>query len=171
MKAYCEWYERKLNNLKKYQGISYAVDLPELHHYEMAARLVTPVDLRNEITVCPTEPLSYQRDEWDAEAHLVRSTVLSVDHPTGSPDIKFNNWLKTNGTFPLFQLLGGTAEVIVVHGTTEDQITILGGDRYLGLYDTNELQINTLFYKRMISPKDSYSTVGFRPVINVISNH
>jgi hypothetical protein len=133
----------------------------------MAARLVTPVDLRNEITVFPPEALTYQRDEWEAEAHLVSSSVLSVDHTTGSPEIKFNNWLKTNGTVPLYQLLGGAAEVCINREKPEDQITILGGDRYLGLYDPNELQINTLFYQRTITAKDSYSTVGFRLVVKI----
>ena len=167
MLAYCEWYERKINQEMHEDGQHYQVSLPELHHYEMAAKLVSPIELRNQITVYPPEALTYQRDEWDADAYICESKLLDMDHPINGAEIKFNKWLKLNGTFPLYQLLGGVSEVCILPGRTLDRITILGGDRYLGLFDPNEVQINTLFHQRTIDAATGYSTVGFRPVITI----
>lgn len=168
MNAYCEWYENKLNKNRKDTTNHFTVSLPELHHYEMAAKRVSPNAFVNELTVNPPEALSYMRSEEDACYHVQKVfTILSLETGFTPSFKKLVNWQKANGTFPIFQLLGSLSEVCLMKEDDPQFMTILGGDRYLGLLDPTEIQLNTLFYKRKIPATQGSSTVGFRTVITV----
>jgi hypothetical protein len=168
MQAYCEWYEQKLNKSRKDSSVHFSVSIPELYQYEMAAKRVAPRAFVNELSVDPPEALSYMRSEEDASFHVQKvHTIISLENGYSPSFKKLLNWQKANATFPIFQLLGNVSEVCLMQEDDPQFMTILGGDRYLGLVDPTEVQLNTLFYKRKIPAMQGSSTVGFRTVIRL----
>jgi hypothetical protein len=44
-------------------------------------------------------------------------------------------------------------------------MTVLGGNRTIGLVDKHENQLNTIFYQQQLPADKGSSMIGFRPVI------
>lgn len=171
MKAYCDWLQRQKNRELKDAPYTIRVELPHLFHYEMAAKLCAPVMLRNEMDAQTGAPFIIQRSDKESLAYITRSTPFS---PKEQQTLKERfprliNWYTINQTYPIWYLTGGVSEYCQSPKTVENSrmMTVLGGNRTIGLVDKHENQLNTIFYQQQLPAEKGSSMVGFRPVVYV----
>ena len=169
MKAYCDWLQRQKNRELKDAPYTIRVELPHLFHYEMAAKLCAPVILRNEINSQTEDPFIIQRLEREALTFITRSSPLSPKEQQVLKERfpRFIDWYTINQTYPIWYLTGGVSEYCQQSKTTENSgmMTVLGGNRTIGLVDQHENQLNTIFYQQQLPADKGSSMVGFRPVV------
>lgn len=168
MQAYCAWYERQLNQYSEDKSAHYHVSIPTIEDYQKAMKRCVSDDLSSQIT--PENPGNFilnQRSSNDAFPHIhpAYKDYSTSMHPDTASVSRIKQWAKSNSTFPVLDLLGGPAEVIQSPVSESNQMTILGGDYYLEIKNPNNIQANTLFYKRVVSALKGYSIVGFRIVV------
>jgi hypothetical protein len=169
MKAYCDWLQRQKNRELKDAPYTIRVELPQLFHYEMATKLCAPVILRNEINAQSEDPFIINRSREDVPWFIVRATPMSDKaieaNKTHSP--RLINWYTINQTYPIWYLTGGVSEYCQSSKMTENSglMTVLGGNRTIGLVDKHENQLNTIFYQQQLPADKGSSMIGFRPVI------
>jgi hypothetical protein len=169
MKAYCDWLQRQKNRELKDAPYTIRVELPQLFHYEMATKLCAPVILRNEINAQSEDPFIINRSREDVPWFIVRATPMSDKaieaNKTHSP--RLINWYTINQTYPIWYLTGGVSEYCQSSKMTENSgmMTVLGGNRTIGLVDKHENQLNTICYQQQLPADKGSSMVGFRPVI------
>lgn len=169
MKAYCDWLQRQKNRELKDAPYTIRVELPHLFHYEMAAKLCVPVMLRNEIDTQTEAPFIVNRSREDVPWFINRAMPLT------SEEIRIKkshaplmiSWYQYNQTYPIWYLTGGVSEYCQQSKTSENNgiMTVLGGNRTIGLVDQHENQLNTIFYQQQLPADKGSSMVGFRPVV------
>jgi Sulfatase-modifying factor enzyme 1 len=167
MKAYCDWLQRKKNKELKDAPYTIRVELPQLMHYEMAAKYCAPMILRNEINAQAEAPFIIERSPEDAIRFITRCTPISPKEILTLKERfpRLTDWHTINQTYPIWYLNGGVSEYCSESTTPQDQMTVLGGNRTIGLLDKQENQLNTIFYQQTVPADKGNSTVGFRPVM------
>jgi hypothetical protein len=172
IQAYCHWYEQQLNLNSENENLQYSVSIPTIEEYTAAMKnsvldpIINQIDPEN-----LKDPLIYKRNLMDAFPHIHNAySVYSAFPLIDTLSLyKIRQWVKTNTTYPILNLLCSPAEV--VKSTPEsNEITILGGDYYLGIIDPNGIQANTLFYERQLPKDKGYSYVGFRIIVKTKQN-
>lgn len=167
IKAYCDWLQRKKNKKLKDAPYTIRVELPQLFHYEMAAKLCAPAILRNKIDALTPDPFIINRLREDVPWFITSAFPLT------DPEIRYIKthnplmlaWYRSNQTFPFIYLNGGVSEYCSESVTSTDQMTVLGGNRTIGLTDQHENQLNTIFFQQTVPANKGSSTIGFRPLI------
>ncbi|MDH4472189.1 MAG: SUMF1/EgtB/PvdO family nonheme iron enzyme [Fluviicola sp.] len=167
MKAYCDWLQRKKNKELKDAPYTIRVELPQLFHYEMAAKLCAPTILRNKIDAQADAPFIIERAPEDAIRFITRCSPISPKEIMALKERfpRLIDWHTINQTYPIWYLTGGVSEYCSESTTPQDQMTVLGGNRTIGLVDKQENQLNTIFYQQTVPADKGSSTIGFRPVI------
>ena len=172
MKAYCEWFMRQLNDKSGNSSLHYSVSIPIIEDYEKALKHCSPEFMASEISSQNLiNPIVYKRGSDDAAAHIHVVYKSSAEARWLEPlsIYKLKQWARANTTFPILNLLSGPAEASI-STKSKDEITILGGDYYLGIIDPNGIQANTLFYERQLPKDKGYSYVGFRIIVKTKHN-
>lgn len=167
MKAYCDWLQRKKNKELKDAPYTIRVELPQLTHYEMAAKYCAPMILRNEINAQAGAPFIIERTPEDAIRFITRCTPISPKEILTLKERfpRLTDWHTLNQTYPIWYLNGGVSEYCSESATSQELMTVLGGNRTIGLVDKQENQLNTTLYQHVVSAGQGKSTVGFRPLI------
>jgi hypothetical protein len=133
----------------------------------MAAKLCAPTILRNKIDAQAEAPFIINRLREDIPWFVTSA------FPISDADIRYIKthnplmmaWYHSNQTFPIWNLNGGVSEYCSESLTPNDQMTVLGGNRTIGLVNKQENQLNTIFYQQTVPADKGSSTIGFRPVI------
>jgi formylglycine-generating enzyme required for sulfatase activity len=168
IQAFCHWYEREINKRNFDPKIHYSVGIPTEEQYTQALQFCYPSYLKAVIgSQFVSEFYTYQRNFTDALLHIHEVSKNAVFYEDECPsNYKMEQWIKNNYTSPILNLLGGVAEVYT-NPHFSNGMSFLGGDYYLGITDSNEIQANTLFYKRIMSTTKGYSYVGFRIIVKI----
>lgn len=166
--AYCHWYARQLNKNAKDTSIHYSVSIPTITDYAAAMKLCVPAVVKAQIgPENLINPIVYSREANQAEMHIhpaYQSFRPAIGLKTAEAYV-IQEWDENNATSPIYNLLGGPAEVL--KSTKEpDYMTVLGGDYYVGIVDPNGIQANTIFYERLFYKEQGYSFVGFRILVS-----
>ena len=176
MLAYCRWYEQQLNACSKNPQLHYSVTLPGIADYTAAMKNCVPSVIKDRIgPENLVNPIVYSREEKLAEyfVHKVYGDMIASTPMKSAEDFVVREWEKANVLSPIgpannriLDLLSGVAEA-VQNPLEPDYTTVLGGDYYLGIVDSNGIQANTLFYQRLLYKDHGYSFVGFRLLVTV----
>jgi len=172
MKAYCDWYQHRLNAANSDKSLRFLVEIPALYHYEMATKYCTTLNRVNTIDVHAPEPFISYRDTLDALAFVTRAYAGPMDYRAdySEPQRKLAAWLMMNATEPVFGLAGNVSEYLnaqpVSDSSGNEQMIVQGANAFLNLTNPDENQLNTVFYQRTI-PATGSCTVGFRTIVYV----
>lgn len=174
MRAYCDWLQRRKNEALKQENEAYTVrvELPGLYHYELAAKMCANPAQVNTIDVQADLPFVIHRPAMDAMAFVSKCYPAPGPWPSSTEgQRKMLAWQLVNQTAPFYYLTGGVSEYCTVPTPVSaegvPQMTVLGGNRFLGLVDPHENQLNTTFYRQSVPAGTGSSTVGFRTVLTV----
>lgn len=171
MKAYCDWYQRQENAKLIDAPYTVRVELPNIYHYELAVKQCSSAARRNTIDTQPAAPFIIHRSDEEAEVFVRSVYPRMVDEPDLNNELyrKLHAWLIANQSYPIWNLAGNVSEYCAplqpefVDDST--QMTVLGGNRLIGLVDPNENQFNTVFYQQHLPANTGSSTVGFRMIL------
>jgi len=171
MKAYCDWLQRQKNAELSDAPYTIRVELPNLYQYEMSVKYCSSVDRRNTIDTKATTPFIIHRTNNESIVFIqpIYPKILDKSYLNNELYRKLIAWQTANETFPIWNLAGNVSEYCAPLNPELDedseQMTVLGGNRLIGLVDPNENQFNTVFYPQTLLSTSGYSTVGFRTVL------
>ncbi len=173
MKSYCDWYQRQENAKLIDAPYTIRVELPNVYHYELAVKQCSSVARRNTIDTQPSAPFIIHRSGEEAVVFVRSIYPRMVDERYLNNELyrKLHAWLIANQSYPIWNLTGNVSEYCAplqpefVDDST--QMTVLGGNRLIGLVDPNENQFNTVFYQQHLPANTGSSTVGFRMILFV----
>jgi len=169
MKAYCDWLTRRMNESLADENYTVSVRLPELYHYEMAVKTCTNPVRRQTIDVFADAPFIIRRTAEESMEFMNRPGPVLIDPSKIQDELvrKHYEWERANQTTPVYSLTGGVSEYCF-ENDFDTMMTVLGGNRNLGLVDPHENQLNTVFYRQKIPVRGQSSTVGFRTIFYII---
>jgi hypothetical protein len=169
MQAYCHWLTRRRNEELEDQDFAVFFTLPELVHYEMAVKASTIRSRVNTVDAYPDAPFIVRRPVVESMTFARRVFPPSEYHGNvgDEPLRKFFDWEHMNQTFPIHYLSFGVSEYCRMDDS-DSLMTVLGGNRYLGVVDPHENQLNATFFQQTVPASGGSSTTGFRTIMYIL---
>lgn len=191
--AYCEWKQYTMNKTITRSGYRATVEIPSLLHYELAVKSTVKPSGKNHVRNVTNDGFHvYERNPEKHEGIIFLQPVQnthfyndekSKENTYCENDLesrwKYNNWLRSNRSTPIYFLNGNVSELCATPVTTDlmnyykvqsdqhpgQQALLLGSNYEQDVIHLEGNQKNAVFYKQSVSKSKTSAVQGFRTVV------